>query len=68
MVVCILFRNGNYIGCYDSFETAEKAVSRPDSRISRDAYYLNVDDITYEVVVDVMLTESLLIRRGHDRA
>jgi hypothetical protein len=64
MVVCVLFHNGNYIGCYDSLETAERALSRPDSRISRDAYYLNIDDKTYEVLVDTMITEGRLIRSG----
>jgi hypothetical protein len=62
MVVCVLFRNGCYFGVYDSVETAEKAVSRPDSKVSRNSYYLNVDGITYEILMDTVMTENRVER------
>jgi hypothetical protein len=64
MVVCVLFRNGSYLGVYDSVETAEKAVSRPDSKVSRDNYYLNVDGITYEILMDTLMTENCVERKN----
>lgn len=63
MVVYIVFANGFYIGCYDSQETIEKALSSPDSRIYRDEYgHLNIDNVTYNIMSDTMVTEANLSR------
>ena len=62
MVVYVVFSNGSYIGCYDSPETAEKALSKPGSKVSKNDYYLNIDNRTYEILADTMVTESNLSR------
>lgn len=59
MVVYVVFTNGFYFGCYDSQETIEKALSRPDSRIYRDEHgNLNIDNIAYRIMSDTIVTEA----------
>lgn len=63
MVVYVVFANGFYIGCYDSQETIERALSRPDSRIYRDdSNHLNIDNVSYKIMSSTMVTEANLSR------